>query len=354
MATSGARYAPVSLVTTVLNDLEGCRAFFAAMERQTLCPREIVVVDGGSRDGTWEFLQAYCPRLDYRLVIAREDGCNVARGRNLAIQRATHDIIVSTDVGCQWDDRWLEELAAPLLEDATLEAVMGSWMVRYEDLPDVWARVEFAMHREFALRATATSHASSRAIAYRKHLWERLGGYPEDLTLAADDMVFALLLHATTTRVASAPTPRCFWERPATLRRFQREAERNFFGAGEADIWRTYGLLVGGRLLAEILTWLAWLPVGAIEMIWLGRMPIIGGLLLLTGAALTALRLWRLRGAMVRYRARGGRGGWWRIPLFDYATKWSALRGYWRGWWQGRRRCRDCRRRLRQAGVSPW
>ncbi|MGQ9898615.1 MAG: glycosyltransferase [Acidobacteriota bacterium] len=348
------RYAPVSLVTTVLNDLEGCRVFFAAMERQTLCPHEIVIVDGGSQDGTWEFLQAYRPQLDYQIVVSREDGCNVARGRNLAIQRAAHDIIVSTDIGCQWDDRWLEELATPLLENPALEAVMGSWMVRYADLPDVWARVEFALHQEFALRAQPDSHASSRAIAYRKRLWEQLGGYPEDLTLAADDMVFALLLHAATTRVTSAPVPRCFWERPATLRRFRREAERNFFGAGEADIWRKYGLLVGGRLLAELLVWPVGLLVSAFEILWLRRLPAIGGLLLLAGTTLTALRLWRLGKAFARYRAQGGKGGWWRLPLFEYATKWSALRGYWRGWWQGRRQCQRCRQRLRQAGVSPW
>ncbi|MFQ3640064.1 MAG: glycosyltransferase [Chloracidobacterium sp.] len=349
-----ARYAPVSLVTTVLNDLAGCQAFFAAMEAQTLCPREIVVVDGGSRDGTWAFLQDYCPRRDYRLIVAQEVGCNVARGRNLAIARATHDIIVSTDVGCQWDDRWLEELATPLLADPALDAVMGSWMVRYEDLPDAWARVEFACYPEFALRAQPDSHASSRAIAYRKRLWEQLGGYPEDLTLAADDMVFALLLHAHTKAVTSAPTPRCFWERPATLRRFRREAERNFFGAGEADIWRKHGLLVGGRLLVEWLAWPVGLLVGGFEIWGLGRPPIGGGLVWLVGAGGLGLRLWQLAPAVARYHARGGRGGWWRLPWFEYAVKWAALRGYWRGWWSGRQRCADCRVRLRRAGVSPW
>ncbi|MCS7080201.1 MAG: glycosyltransferase [Chloracidobacterium sp.] len=352
--TTEARYAPVSLVTTVLNDLAGCQAFFAAMEAQTLCPREIIIVDGGSRDGTWAFLQEYRPRRDYELVVAQEVGCNVARGRNLAIARARYDVIVSTDVGCRWDDRWLEDLVRPLLDDPTLDAVMGSWAVRREDLPDDdWARVEFAFHADYALRARPDSHASSRAIAYRKALWERLGGYPEDLTLAADDMVFALLLHATTKRVAAAPTPRCFWERPATLRRFRREAERNFFGAGEADIWRKHGLLVGGRLIAETAAPLLGLSIGLIEL-WLGRWPFVGGSLFVIGAMLVSARLWRLRPAAARYAAAGGAWVWPRVIWFEYAVKWAGVRGYWRGWWTGRRRCQACRARLRQVGVSPW
>ncbi|MGA7935098.1 MAG: glycosyltransferase, partial [Kovacikia sp.] len=236
----------ISLVTTVLNDQEGCVLFFAQMEAQTLLPNEIVIVDGGSKDGTWEFLQNYQPKQSYPLRVIQEAGCNVARGRNLAIARAQHPIIVSADIGCIWDRRWLEELAQPLLSNPQLDAVMGSWKVRQEDLKSDWARVEYALLNEPEFIATPKSHASSRAIAYRKSLWEKIGGYPEDLTLAADDMVFALLLHQKTDRVDCAPIPRCYWGRPTGLKSFCKEARRNFRGAGEAGIWFNHGLLVGG------------------------------------------------------------------------------------------------------------
>lgn len=337
----------ISLVTTVLNDRQGCEAFFAQMEAQTQLPDEIVVVDGGSRDGTWELLQSYQPQKNYSLRVFQEIGCNVARGRNIAIAQAHYEVIVSTDVGCTWQPQWLEELVQPLLSDPQLEAVMGSWQVRWEDLQGEWAKVEYAFLDGPKLIADTRSHASSRAIAYRKSLWHKIGGYPEDLTLAGDDMVFALLLHRISDRVVGAPIPRCHWERPTQLKAFCKEARRNFRGGGEAGIWLKYGCLVGGRLLLEPLLLLAGV-VGlvfgllgwAIALCW-------GGSLLSAG-----FRFHRLRPAMRRLRGYGDTSAWFRILKFEYLIKFWSVVGYWEGWLTGGRRCQNCRARLRQANQA--
>jgi glycosyltransferase involved in cell wall biosynthesis len=337
----------VSLVTTVLNDREGCAAFFSQMEAQTYLPDEIVIVDGGSKDGTWEFLQNYQPKKPYSLRVIQDVGCNVARGRNLAIAKAQHEIIVSTDIGCMWEPQWLEELARPLLEDKQLDAVMGSWQVRWEDLKSDWAKVEYALLNEPKLIATPKSHASSRAIAYRKSLWEKIGGYPEDLTLAGDDMLFALLLHQTTDRVACAPIPRCYWERPASLKSFCKEARRNFRGGGEAGIWLKYGFLVGGRLLLEILLLL-------ISLVWLlFASPLWVGALFLSGFLfMVGLRVLRLFPAIQRLNAYGYPGGWLRIVLFEYLIKFWSVVGYWEGFFVGIKHCQEGRERLRRLQLK--
>lgn len=339
-----------SLVTTVLNDLEGCRAFFEQMALQSMRPDEIVIVDGGSKDGTWEFLQSFSTAA-FAVKASQDKGCNVARGRNLAIEQATHDIIVSTDVGCQWSPEWYEELARPLIENPDLDAVMGSWMVRSQDLGDVWSRVEFAIQNGPKLNAQKDSHSSSRAISYRKSLWKKIGGYPEDLTLAADDMVYALLLHATTTRTVGASIPRCFWERPQTLRRFCREAERNFFGAGEAGIWADYGVYVGGRLAFEAVMPILGVVLALVEWFVLHRIPLIGPAFILLGLASAGLRLLKMLPAIQRFNSTGRSDGWWRVPVFEYATKYYGIRGYWRGRRHGAKTCTDCRRRLRDLNV---
>jgi glycosyltransferase involved in cell wall biosynthesis len=331
----------ISLVTTVLNDRQGCLAFFQQMEAQTLLPNEIVIVDGGSNDGTWELLQTYQTTKGYTLKVIQDLGCNVARGRNIAIAESTYDLIVSTDVGCLWESQWLEELAQPLLDNPDLEAVMGSWQVRWQDLTSDWAKVEYAILGQPQMIATPQSHASSRAIAYRQSLWSKIGGYPEDLTLAGDDMVFALLLHQVTDKVACAPIPRCYWERPVTLKSFCKEARRNFFGGGEAGIWVKHGLLVGARLSLEAL-----LLISGLLFLLLFKSIGIGVLLLGLFFASFSYRSLRLVPAIKYLPDFGYWERWRRIILFEYSTKFWGIIGYWKGFIAGAKHCTECRERL--------
>jgi cellulose synthase/poly-beta-1,6-N-acetylglucosamine synthase-like glycosyltransferase len=333
---------PTSLVSTVLNDREGTNSFFRYIESQSVRPQEIIVVDGGSTDGTWELLQTYAQEGAIPLIAHQEIGCNVARGRNLAIALAQYELIVSTDVGCIWEPQWLEELVQPFEINAKIEAVMGSWQVRWEDLQGDWAKVEYALLNAPKLIASPTSHASSRAIAYRKALWQKIGGYPEDLTLAGDDMVFALMLHQATDQVACAPTPRCHWERPSSLKAFCKESRRNFRGAGEAGIWVDYGLLTSLRLGGEALS----IPIAFLGL--LGILPLGVGL----GAASLSLaslgqRIFRLRPARHRLATYGQKGSWLQLLYFEYLTKFWGNIGYWDGFLAGGKQCQDCRTRLR-------
>lgn len=335
-----------ALVSTVLNDRAGCIRFFEQMALQNQPPNEIVIVDGGSSDGTWEFLQAAAWQPQpWRLQVRQDRGCNVARGRNLAIEVASHEIIASTDIGCDWEPEWLAELLGPFALHPACQAVMGSWSVREKDLRGTWARVEYAMLHQPQMLATNISDASSRSIAYTRTLWRRLGGYPKDLTLAGDDMVYAILLHRKTSSdlVYAAPVPRCHWERPRSFQAFRKEARRNFRGAGEAGIFLGYGINVGGRMLLEIVFFVGGSTLLAKGAFWAAAIAFL--------AVLTSVgaRACRLRSAVANARQLGVPQPWGRLMVFEYATKLWGVIGFWEGWWSGKEQCRECRRRLREA-----
>ena len=48
----------VSVAATVLNEVDDIDALVESLMQQTLAPAEVIIVDGGSTDGTWERLEA--------------------------------------------------------------------------------------------------------------------------------------------------------------------------------------------------------------------------------------------------------------------------------------------------------
>ena len=109
----------VSLITTVLDASDSVGAFLESVSWQTRPPDEVVVVDGGSTDGTLERI-----RSADTVTLIEQRGANIARGRNVAISAATHDVIAVTDGDCVLERDWLERLVVPLETGA--DVAMGS------------------------------------------------------------------------------------------------------------------------------------------------------------------------------------------------------------------------------------
>lgn len=337
----------ISLVSTIFNDRAGLECFFSAMAKQSRLPDEILIVDAGSKDGTWELMQAEAARTDRPWVMRamQELRCNVARGRDLAIEAASGEIIVSTDIGCDWEPEWVEELVAPLAAQAEMELVIGSWAVRREDLHGPWALAEWALKGDQRLEATTESYSSSRSIAYRKRCWEALGRYPEDLTLAADDAVFHYLIEQAEVPRVGAPVVRCWWHRHEALRGFYKEAWRYGLGDGEAGIRKKDVILIGGRMALEVGCLVAGL-VGLVPGIpgapWLG-LGLLGVSALSVGE-----KILKMRRAVGRLKGAGVDRPLWRLLVFTYGSKWHWLRGYAAGLKRGGVHCLECRSRLRE------
>jgi len=253
--------------------------------------------------------------------------------------------LASTDIGCDWDPEWLEELVKPFRSDPAIEVVVGSWGVKEEDLVGPWAKTEYAL-KSGALQTSSTpqTQATSRSIAYRRDLWERLGGYPEDLTLAADDTTFDMLTKCDGAPAASAPRIRCYWHRHESLKAFLKEQYRYFYGNGEANITGRHFVLVGARLGLEMIGLLAGLLLLAIAATrWLGLAAVAASLFSI------GLRFRRWIPAARRLSSMGVDHPLARVALFETLCRFHGLRGWLKGWLRGNKACRDIRRRLAKA-----
>ena len=180
----------VSVIATVLNEANEIDRLVASLATQTLVPAEVIIVDGGSNDGTWERLEAAKTKYP-NLTPIRDETCRlehspgpIARGRNVAIKAATGGIIACADAGCAYNSDWLENLTAAIRSGQTQYAVGGSCID--PDHRTVWD-VAAAPFLGVKLSANAkTKSCTARSMAFTKELWQRVGGFPENLFFGED------------------------------------------------------------------------------------------------------------------------------------------------------------------------
>jgi glycosyltransferase involved in cell wall biosynthesis len=168
----------ISLIATVLNAEEHIGAFLASIAAQTRTPDEIVIVDGGSTDGTVAALRAADG-----LTLLEEPGANISRGRNLAIAHAAHDVVAVADADCVYGPNWLAALVAPIEDGADVS--MG-WTEPIVD--SVLAACVSSLGLPLSPDEVdpATFMPSARSVAFRRDALEAVGGYPEWLAIGED------------------------------------------------------------------------------------------------------------------------------------------------------------------------
>jgi glycosyltransferase involved in cell wall biosynthesis len=207
----------VSVISTVRDARPHIEEFLASLRGQTRQPDEVIVVDGGSTDGTLDVLRA-----EPLIVALSQPGANIARGRNVAIRAAAHEVIAVTDADCVLAPDWLERLLRPLVAGADVAAGF------YEPIASapwqVWATASVPEAHE----VRPGWMASSRSLAFRREAYEVAGGYPEWLEIG-EDMYLNHRFVATGARTALATDAVVYWRaRPtlgATWRQYVRYAE---------------------------------------------------------------------------------------------------------------------------------
>ena len=176
------------------------------MVKQTRFPDEIVIVDGGSSDGTVEIITGYMDKLPIKLIVSPD--VNIAKGRNIAIKNATCDIIASTDGGCKLDQKWLENIVKPLEEAPQVDVVSGIYFPWYEnEFEEIVSNLTFPNVNKLKPESFLPS---GRSVAFKKNVWEKVGGYPEWLN-TAEDTLFDLNLRKAGSKFALAKDAIVYW-----------------------------------------------------------------------------------------------------------------------------------------------
>ena len=310
----------MSVIVTVRNDMEGLEELLPALAAQETPPDEVVIVDGGSVDGTLEVARRF-RSPDFPVRVEREPGANIAAGRNAAVRLARNDWIACTDAGCRPEPGWLTALSEAAADsdivagvfvsegDTPLQRIVGvtHYPVTSEiDEANPLVRVSHAL---FGRRFLA-QHAGGRSMAFSRRVWEAVGGFPEH-QYAGEDLAFAAAVLDHGYRARLAPKAMVHWSPPATW----RANALMFFRYCRGDV-RSKGR---SRHAARIAAWIT-TPLVLVHARRRGRLAVCLG-----GLAYIALPLERARQSGIPVT------DWWRIPVAaavkDVAQVAGALRG---------------------------
>ena len=222
----GAENGQFSVIVCTRNGGARIAGCLRALQRQRLRPREILVVDDGSTDGTADLVAARFPET--RLLRLAAGGLSAAR--NAGARAATGELLAFTDDDCEADENWLAGLAAAF--EAGADAAGG---------PNLPPRPATAAEAVVTAAPGAPSHVMLDDVeaehlpgcnfAVRRTAYFAAGGFDPVFTTAGDDVDFCWRLRDHGFRAAFVPTAFVWHHRRPTLRGYLRQQ----VGYGKAE-----------------------------------------------------------------------------------------------------------------------
>ncbi|MBF0342962.1 MAG: glycosyltransferase [Nitrospirae bacterium] len=197
----------IAVVIPIKNEIDGLEELVQSLLSQTLQPDEVIFVDAGSTDGSVELLQSrYRDNPVVRLIQSAE--ALPGRGRNVGVMSTDADIIAQIDGGNLPDAKWLELLCAPIIRGEAEYSIGG---LRFMPIPKKILGIEIDLAQVYGASMFPTIMekkyiGGGACVAYKRDVWQMVGGFPEELRVA-EDMLFvtkALRLNAKTTFVRNA------------------------------------------------------------------------------------------------------------------------------------------------------
>jgi len=194
----------VSLIIPTLNGERWLDDLLFALERQTLMPHEILLIDSGSTDGTLGIARRYMSRYSFiRLYEIKQEDFDHGGTRTMAARQTAGDILLfMTQDAVPTDNKAVELLIRSFEDNTKVAASYGRQLpakdatlfgehLRAFNYPD---KSQLRCRQDWELYGFKTVFISNSFAAWRRDLLMEQGYFPEQLLFGEDTVALAKML----------------------------------------------------------------------------------------------------------------------------------------------------------------
>ena len=261
-----------SLIITVFNEEKTIERLLESLSKQSKKPEEIIIVDGGSTDATASVISNFqfpISNKKTKIKFLKKPGATIAQGRNEGIKEAKGEIIAMTDAGCWVHPDWFERITKPLSRDIDMDIdiVAGFYRMTGDSVFQKCLACYLGVLPEKL--NPSNFMPSARSMAFKKEIWQKIGGFNEKLERCGEDTLFNYQAKQLGARFLTVEDALVDWEMPKTW----EEAIKKFYfyakGDGQIGI-KTHNLKIISIYLRYLL---------GLGLLALGGLGLLGGLI---------------------------------------------------------------------------
>lgn len=257
----------ISVCITTFNEEESIIRLLDSLLAQTLKADEIIIVDGGSLDGTIPVLESYAKK--YKNIRLFKEKCTRAKGRNISVGHSNNEIIAITDAGCTAHKNWLKEITKPF-SDSLIDISAGFYkMVGKSARQQAMSVFLGVVPNKFDEKRFLPS---TRSMAFRKKAWKKVGGFPESRENSAEDTDFNYLAVKLSLNYARVKTAIVEWGMPEGLYDFYFKLKEYAKWDAQKQIWWHPLQGLSSHNIKVLLVFVRYLT-GATALVWVFYNP---------------------------------------------------------------------------------
>ncbi len=235
----------VCVIIPAYNEEDVIDDCLAALDRQTLSNFEVFVIDDASTDRTREIILRYSQKNPTRFRLFEFGKVGPGKARNLAALETKAELLAFTDADCIPSPDWLSELVKAF----DLEAIgsAGGPHLAPPQSNDFQRSVERFLklaspltdfYKQGSNQVRPTSHNPLCNVAYRRDLFNRLGGFREDL-FPGEDVEMDLRVKKAGFKIMYVPHALVFHHRPESISQWRKVMHA--YGRAQGKLLRENG-----------------------------------------------------------------------------------------------------------------
>lgn len=215
-----------TIVTTAFNDEKNIVRYLDNVTKQTLRSAEIIIADGGSKDGTVKTVEKYAESCSVPIRILSGKRLNIAQGFNEAIKAANSDYVAVTGIGNTYAEDCFELLHNGLIENNADFAY-----------PPVRGVVDNSFTKEYCRTflygdagkddRTSLNHG----VLIKKEVFETIGYFYENFFYAGEDSEFYALAYQHGFKGVCVKEAKLWWETPKNMKELKNQIRVYTIGA---------------------------------------------------------------------------------------------------------------------------